>query len=208
MPKFKNRINEVYGRLTVVEHSGKDCRGKHMWLCRCSCGKEKVVSSDNLSSWKSKSCGCLKSEFLSRKGNQWGLFTDREVALLKVQYHHIKKRNKKKGFTDIISFDEFRVLSKSPCTYCNISHSREIEDRLSENPNQKRLSDHILKINGIDRVNSSLGYTSDNSVACCGTCNFAKHTMNESEFFRWIRSVYEHMTEKNPHTSEQEVEIT
>jgi len=31
--------------------------------------------------------------------------------------------------------------------------------------------------NGIDRVNNTLGYTEENSVPCCKTCNLAKRTL-------------------------------
>ena len=193
MPGFKNRVGDQYGRLTVIDHAGKDHRGKHLWLCKCTCGNTKVVVADNLSSKKSKSCGCLKTEFLSRSGNQYGLYSDREVATLKVQYSHLRRRNRKKGFDDVISFAEFTSLSKSPCNYCGVSHSREIEDRLCESKDKKKFSDYILLINGIDRIDPSKGYTSSNSVPCCSKCNFAKHTMQEQEFFEWVEKVYNHI---------------
>lgn len=191
MPRFKDRTGDKHGRLTVISHLGKDDRGKHLWLCLCECGKEKVVVSDNLSSGKSNSCGCLKSEFLAKSGNQYGIHTDREIALLKVQYHHLKKRNKSKGFTEIFSFNDFSELAKNPCKYCGLEHSKEIKDRLSESRKNKRLSDHVLKCNGIDRIDSSSGYTKLNSVPCCKFCNFAKHTMSEVDFYQWVRRVYE-----------------
>ncbi len=96
MPRFKNRTNDKHGRLTVISHAGKDHRNKHLWLCRCDCGNEKVVVSNNLSSRKSNSCGCLRAEFLSKKGNQYGLYNNREKALLKVQYSHLKRHKPKK----------------------------------------------------------------------------------------------------------------
>jgi len=190
MPRFLDRTNMRYGRLLVIKHAGKDKRNKHLWLCKCDCGNEKVVVGDNLSSQKSKSCGCLKREFLSKRGNQWGLYEDREMALLKVQYSHLKRRNKKMGFDEVINFETFTKLSKSSCKYCGLKHSKEIEDRLCESKNQKRLSGHILKCNGIDRVDTSKGYTKKNSVSCCKYCNFAKHTMTENEFYKWVKRVY------------------
>ena len=191
MPRFKDRTGEKHGRLTVISHSGKDHRGKHLWLCLCECGNEKVVVSDNLSSGKSNSCGCLRAEVLSRKGNQYGIYEDREEALLKVQYSHLRRRDKNKGFSDTMSFDVFSFLSKQPCRYCGLEYSKEIEDRLNESKKKKRLSDHVLKCNGIDRVDSSKGYTVENSVTCCKHCNTAKNTMTESDFFKWIKRVYE-----------------
>ena len=48
MAKFKDRTGERYGRLLVLEHYGKDQRGKHLWKCVCDCGNEKIVVGDNL----------------------------------------------------------------------------------------------------------------------------------------------------------------
>ena len=191
MPRFKDRTNDKHGRLTVVSHAGKGHRNKHLWLCMCECGNEKIVVSDNLSSGKSNSCGCLKADFLARKGNQYGIHEDREKVLLKVQYSHLKRRDKSKGFVDTISFDVFSSLSKSPCKYCGLGYSKEIEDRLNESKKQKRLSDHILRCNGIDRVDSSKGYSVENSVPCCKFCNTAKNTMSENDFYKWVKMVYE-----------------
>ena len=191
MGVFKDRTGNKYGRLTVISHAGKDHRNKHLWLCLCDCGNEKVIVSDNLSSGKSNSCGCLKAEFLARKGNQYGLYEDREKALLKVQYSHLKRRNVNKGFAETMGFNVFSRLSKSPCNYCGLEYSKEIEDRLSESKKQKRLSDYVLKCNGIDRIDSSKGYTVENSVACCKYCNTAKNTMSVDEFLKWIGRVYE-----------------
>lgn len=191
MPRFKDRTGDRHGRLIVISHAGKDHRNKHLWLCLCDCGNEKVVVSDNLSSGKSNSCGCLKTEFLAQKGNQYGIYEDREKALLKVQYSHLKRRNKNKGFSDTISLEVFSILSKSPCKYCGIEYSKEIEDRLNESKKQKRLSEHILRCNGIDRIDSSKGYTVENSVSCCKHCNTAKNTMSEIDFLKWIKRVYD-----------------
>lgn len=52
-----------FDALTVLQRapnhitpSGQQCT---MWLCRCQCGKEIIVSSNNLRRGHTKSCGCL-----------------------------------------------------------------------------------------------------------------------------------------------------
>lgn len=197
MPPFKNRSNHRYGRLLVKTHAGKDYRNKHLWLCKCDCGNTKVIVSDNLSSGKSNSCGCLKIEFLAKKGNQYGLYEDREEAILKLQYHHLNRRHKKLNYNGILlSFSLFKHLSLSCCEYCGTLYSRKLQDRYHEDPNGKKLSDTILKINGIDRVNSNAGYTKENSVACCRYCNFAKHTRSKKEFYVWVQQIYSYLFNK------------
>ena len=193
MPRFLNRIGMRYGRLNVIFYKGKDNRGLHLWECQCSCGNTKIVVGQNLSSGKSKSCGCLKDEFLKAKGNQYGLYEDRQEAMLKVQYSHLKRRHTKNNMVGVvIDYEKFKKLSKSKCKYCGTEYSKEIEDRLNESKSQKRLSEEILKINGIDRLDSNIGYTNENSVTCCKTCNFAKNTLSESEFYLWIKKIYEY----------------
>lgn len=193
MPKYLDRVNKRYGRLKVVSSAGKDNRGLYLWNCICDCGNTKIVVGQNLSSGKSKSCGCLKDEFLKRKGNQYGLLEDRQEAMLRVQYSHLKRRHTKFNYNDdVIDFKLFTELSKGKCVYCGLKYSKKIEDRLNETKSQKRLSDEILKINGIDRLNSNIGYTKDNSVTCCKYCNAAKNTMSVNEFKNWIKRVYEY----------------
>ncbi len=46
----RNRIGEIYGRLTVVRISPRrSASGNVYWWCRCTCGKEREVPSDSLS---------------------------------------------------------------------------------------------------------------------------------------------------------------
>lgn len=48
-----------FGKLLVIEKS--DNKGKNTaWLCKCDCGKEKNILTYNLTTGKSKSCGCVR----------------------------------------------------------------------------------------------------------------------------------------------------
>lgn len=193
MAKFLNRLGMRYGRLTVIKNCGKNKKGRYLWLCKCDCGNEKIVVGDNLSSKKSKSCGCLKTEFLKKSGNLWGLYKDRETAILKRQYSRLKRRHLKNKMTGtFINFDLFKKIVFSECYYCGKKYSKIIEDRFAETKNSYKLSNTIIRINGIDRKDNRFGYTEENSVPCCTTCNFGKHTLNEEEFKNWIGKVYQH----------------
>lgn len=50
---------ERYGKLLVLGYAGKAPDGHSMWRCKCDCGNEKVLRSNNLQ--HSKSCGCVTS---------------------------------------------------------------------------------------------------------------------------------------------------
>jgi len=55
-----------YGRLLAISQSQqRDASGVIAWLCKCDCGNEKIICGSNLTSGKTKSCGCLRKELSS-----------------------------------------------------------------------------------------------------------------------------------------------
>lgn len=48
-----------FEKLTVSTRCGSNRRGDALWRCLCDCGNETVVKTNNLTSGKTKSCGCL-----------------------------------------------------------------------------------------------------------------------------------------------------
>ena len=65
MSQFIDLTGQTFGRLTVLE---RVVRNKHYatWLCKCSCGKNKVVRSCHLRSGAIISCGCYQKEIASK----------------------------------------------------------------------------------------------------------------------------------------------
>ena len=60
-----------FGRLTVIKLAYvKKGRGA-FWLCKCDCGKNKVVCSGSLRSGMTHSCGCLKREMLQKRNKTY-----------------------------------------------------------------------------------------------------------------------------------------
>lgn len=67
MGKFEDLTGRKFGRLTVISRIGTNNLGKATWLCKCDCGKETVVTTGELKSGNTKSCGCYNKE--KRKTN-------------------------------------------------------------------------------------------------------------------------------------------
>lgn len=57
-----------FGRLTVLSFHGKAKDRHSLWNCKCSCGRSKVVSQNHLKGGKTKSCGCLRIDTITRHG--------------------------------------------------------------------------------------------------------------------------------------------
>jgi len=60
--RFIDLTGQNFGRLTPIKHIGKNEWGHSQWLCRCSCGKEKIILGNSLRRGLTKSCGCLHNE--------------------------------------------------------------------------------------------------------------------------------------------------
>lgn len=66
MGAFIDLSGRHFGNLTVLSRAGKD-RTNVTWLCRCSCGNEKVISGASLRKGRSRSCGCNAYNWLKEQ---------------------------------------------------------------------------------------------------------------------------------------------
>lgn len=63
--KIIDLTGKVFGRLTVLRQCPRNLESKNSyirWVCKCTCGKEAVVSRGHLVSGNTQSCGCLSKE--------------------------------------------------------------------------------------------------------------------------------------------------
>ncbi len=59
MRKGLNLLNKKYNFLTAIKKIENDKYNNCQWLCKCDCGKGKIVIATDLKRNKVKSCGCL-----------------------------------------------------------------------------------------------------------------------------------------------------
>lgn len=62
MSRLIDLTGQRFGRLLAKERRGADSCRSALWLCECECGRECLVSSHNLLSRHTESCGCLQRE--------------------------------------------------------------------------------------------------------------------------------------------------
>ena len=77
------------GRLTVIKR-GTGSRTK--FLCRCDCGKEKVIDSSSLRNQTTRSCGCLNSEIVKKRNYKHGEITHHSMTKEYRAWLHMKGR--------------------------------------------------------------------------------------------------------------------
>lgn len=166
----KNLIGREFGCLVVVAEAGRNKR-RVMWKCQCKCGNETRVSGSKLLNNRVKSCGCLKE----------GRKLENGEACKNNVYYQYTSGAKRRNLVWEIDKEYFFELTQQNCHYCHSSptnlHSRPF-CYLGE-----------YRYNGIDRIDSNVGYTKSNCVPCCCFCNRAKGTRSYEEFMQWIKHI-------------------
>jgi hypothetical protein len=148
-----------------------DCgRTYTQWLCLCDCGVKFANTTKQIQKGR-KSCGCLRDR------SQFKNKSDREV-IGNTKLFHYQAGAKRRGIPWDLPKDQFVDMLFSKCSYC------EQEPYLLV-----KRTNHEALVNGVDRRDSSLGYSLENCVSCCKFCNFAKNSSTEEEFMKWIGRV-------------------
>ena len=65
MGKLIDLTNQKFGLWTVLYKVPKNQSGSN-WMCRCECGKEKIINGYNLRKGKTTNCGCTKGKQLGK----------------------------------------------------------------------------------------------------------------------------------------------
>jgi hypothetical protein len=184
-PHLKEEVlNKQFGRL-YVESTFVGERGRLYTNCICSCGNKVKVNASNLKRGSKKSCGCLKKEHLKSfignlaRGKQPAHTKPVGEAAMNYVYKNYKGSAKLRDLVFEISKEDFSLLTKMDCHYCDMKPSTLMND--------SRLNGAYV-YNGLDRKDSSLGYIKQNVVTCCESCNRLKSDLvSYSEFLEIIK---------------------
>jgi hypothetical protein len=175
---FVDLTNRRYGKLVVQGISRKEIiknRNRIYWNCLCDCGGTAEVLTNDLISGHTKSCRCLtKIEY--------------GKASFNYLYKSYQIKATKRNLEFNLSKEEFLYLTKQNCFYDGVEPHQIIKTRNN--------GDYVY--NGIDRIDSSKGYTIDNCVPCCGRCNEAKMAETQEDFYAWIDRVHAHIHRNDP----------
>lgn len=193
-------IGRKFTRLEVIsfyEIKKVNNKNRSFWKCLCDCGNSINVSRNSLTNENTKSCGCLYKETRKTCGKV-NKKNDKYLAEKNV-YRCYKKDAKKRNLIFEIDFELFLDLVNKYCIYCN------------SKPNNKiKYHTHSAVINGLDRVNNTLGYVKDNIVSCCSVCNKMKRTYSLEDFKKWAASLninYSTEKEYNEYTILQNLDL-
>jgi hypothetical protein len=174
-------LGKVFGKLKIISFSHRDSSRRMMFNCECECGGTKVSSIRNLQRGSANSCGCMTSENLSKSTR--GVFGESTRNHIISTY---KYNAKIKNLDFTLSDRKIIELFKGDCFYCGEPPSKKVD---------KKYFYGFYIYNGIDRMDSSIGYIENNCVSCCESCNYLKNNIPFEEFIEKVSKIYKNMIE-------------
>lgn len=182
-----------FGLLVVEERAERTPYGHARWSCRCDCGGTLTTHGNSLKSGRTTSCGCRRKLAAAENGRKSA--SDRtllpaEKAAINCIVAAVRTRAHSKNRAYELSYEQVRDLVLSPCHYCNSPPANRMSFRTGK---------ATFAYSGIDRVDSSGGYTPENTVPCCLICNQAKSDLSLEEWNAWLTRLLTHQqSRQNP----------
>lgn len=213
--RAENLINQTFGHWKVLYRTSNNAQGKTRWVCQCDCERQtiKAIDAKSLKSGASTSCGCVRLNTIANNADKKIHQRDNEgnIILKKCfrcgewlplsqfwknsickdgycgeckkcsyeakenRYNVYKKNAKRRNLVFSLTKEEFYQITKEPCNYCG----------------------EILNgYNGIDRIDSSKGYSIENCVPCCEICNKMKLDYSIDFWYNHMKKVLKYTGEK------------
>lgn len=171
-----NLLGQKFTNLLVIEEVGRAKTGHVLWKCLCSCGNHVTVEGYKLKNKNVQSCGCLLLIGRPR--------LDEEISGRRKIFGSYRCRGLREFGEFTLTEEEFYTLIKQPCFYCGCPPSERAIMR------RKKTNEPLLfAYNGLDRINSELGYSTANVVPCCWVCNKMKLDQESTEFLNRIKQI-------------------
>jgi len=142
----------------------------------CSCCKiEKSLTDFSVDNSKKdglniycRDCTGIKYKEIKKKNPERIKEKDkRNYQTINGKYIGYKKDAKKRGIYFNLTKNEFESLWQKPCHYC----------------------DSPINTIGIDRKDNNIGYTPDNCLSCCRTCNLGKNNSTYEEYVEHCKRI-------------------
>lgn len=181
--KGKVVIGEKINLLTPLFIEGRNKWGEIIYLCKCDCGKETIVTSRSLRSGHKKSCGCLRGEGWHKDITYKSWISAKQRCTNKNDSH-------------------FRLYGERGISMCKewLDSYDNFRKDMGERPSKKHTLDRIdvngdyepsncrwatAKEQGNNRRNNRFINVGENKMTIANFCR--KYNLNVSNVYYWLR---------------------
>ncbi len=187
-----NNMKVNWKIVDTVDLTLKSGRIRKSYLIECKCGYQRYI---HLSEWARIQNNTHTSNLIQNGCRRCNIL-DKSIesktqAIYKRLLKAIESSCKRKGREFNLSIEQAINIYKSNCYYCNTPPSNIFKSN--------NIDGFTLKYTGVDRVDSSKGYTIDNVVPACIHCNRAKNDLGQKEFYNLISRIYSFRVQRLGH---------
>lgn len=159
-----------------------------VFFLECECGSEFIRNDICIRNSRHNACRKCAHRICAEKNKTNPVLLSRQRTDEERLFVMCRSSAKKRNMTFGICLSFFSLLIKKPCHYCGGQPS--IRTIASEFQKQKRAARKTIA-NGIDRIDSSIGYIESNCVPCCWKRNLAKGKFTVDEFLEHCKKIVE-----------------
>lgn len=207
--KAHSITDQVFGKLTAIEktlHKNHQKGGRTTkWLFKCECGNIRISRASAVVKGFVRSCKeCTEKEYKSAQGARGrNKRYEPKEASFRAKASNIKAHAKVRNIPWELTLEQASEILKMDCYFSGHPPSNTYNTFKNRSAKQtlKYEKENVLEqgeifYNGIDRLNSGLGYTVENSVPCCTFCNIAKNDRPVEDFLIWLDQLVEFRSKK------------
>ncbi|MDN9632417.1 hypothetical protein KLL70_09960 [Clostridioides difficile] len=134
--KPNNLTGKKFGRLTAINSTNKKAKsGHYIWICKCTCGNEIKTTENNLTTGRTKSCGCLKKEAEIRNAKialkvhkEKNIIDDTNLSIIKKAEAYSNSKTKIRGVYYNKEKRKYCAQIEFKKTHYNLGYHDNIED--------------------------------------------------------------------------------
>ncbi len=168
-------VGEVFGSLTVVDRIDTGTGGDSVWKCLCVCGSTHHVTTGNLTSGGTKSCGCRPSFTLKHHPSWSG-----HEAITGTEWGKVKSGAKSRDIKFDLTIKQAWSVFQKQNGKCALTHSPLRFKQGSRDYNSTA---------SLDRIDSALDYTLDNVQWVHKHINLMKRGYSQDYFIELCKLV-------------------
>lgn len=144
---------------------------------KCKCGKiittrkSKLVNLENNGGSRVLQNSCKKCHQSEKNALKSELSKYGKI----ISYYKASAKTRKIDYN--LTDEEAVSFFKLNCFYCDTPSYNKIKD--------------VIEYTGLDRIDSNIGYVSENVQPCCKQCNIAKQSLSNIDFLNHIKRIYD-----------------
>lgn len=170
-------LNRQIGNMVIISDIPQIIGIRKRYLTKCLiCNKESYRRLDHINGKNvPKYCKYCKDK---QSANP------KEITPFNAIYNRYKANAKTRNLEFNLTKDQVLNIMLKECNYCGDLPLETLSSKRNNRTNIPFLH------NGLDRIDSKIGYTINNVVSCCGTCNLMKNKFNLNIFFDKVTKIY------------------